>query len=266
MPDGPPRFPLPVWPPGRASTPSPSQGIHSGTSLSAGASAKAEAPQHFFYHWSFSLARTILEGRTVLVIGTECAPGRAAAQQLSRAGCKVLIASRNEEHADELALNLQKKGGDLTVVVLPDSIDDAADVIRRARDASGHLHMVVNAWAMCYQDDADAGRYRAEARKLDNDCDQLLSGRGPLKMLTLWSAAEALPEPVRHDAWHGYVVVGPVQRLDTEMVDQIDAASGVMHVRAGALADSIVCLMLLPPSARPATLRIDAVPSTEKKK
>lgn len=212
------------------------------------------------------MARTILEGRTVLVIGTECAPGRAAAQQLSRAGCKVLVASRNEEHADDLALNLQKKGGDLTVVVLPDSLDDAADVLRRARDASGHIHMVVNAWAFCYEADGDGARHRAEARQLDRVCDELLAGRGPLKMLTLWPGDEALPEPVRHDAWHGHVVVDKVQRLDTEMVDALDAQAGIMHVRAGALADAIVCLMLLPPSARPGLVRVEAVPSTEKKK
>ena len=212
------------------------------------------------------MARTILEGRTVLVLGIECAPGRAAAQQLSRAGCKVLIAARDEQRADDLALQLQKKGGDITVVVLPDSIDDAADVIRRARDASGHIHMVVNTWALCYQDDADAFRHRAEARKLDTDCDQLLSGRGPLKMITVWPVDELLPPPARHDAWHGFVVVGALQRLDTEMADALDSAVGTMHVRAGSLADAIVCLLLLPPSARPSTVRLDAVPSTEKKK
>lgn len=212
------------------------------------------------------MARTILEGRTVLVIGTECAPGRAAAQQLSRAGCKVLIASRDEEHADDLAMNLQKKGGDLTVVVLPEDFDETADVLRRARDASGHIHMVVNAWAFCYDEDRNADRARAEASRLDTVCDELLAGRGPLKMLTMWPDGTALPAPVRHDAWHGFVTVGPVQRLDTEMADELDARAGHMVVRAGALADSIVCLMLLPPSARPGVVRIDAVPSTEKKK
>lgn len=212
------------------------------------------------------MARTILEGRTVLVIGIECAPGRAAAQQMSRAGCKVLIAARDEERADEIAYQLQKKGGDLTVVVLPESINDAADVLRRARDASGHIHMVVNAWALCYGDEADAYTHREEAKKLDADCDQLLSGRGPLKMITIWPADEMLPAPARHDAWHGFVAVGALQRLDTEMADALDSSVGAMHVRAGALADAIVCLMLLPPSARPSTVRLDAVPSTEKKK
>lgn len=211
------------------------------------------------------MARTVLEDRSAIVLGIDTAPGRAAAQQLSRANVRVLLASRDEAKLDAQGSHLERKGGRAVLVVLPPDRARFAEVIEKARGTQ-HLHMVVNALALAH-DGTDASRAGAEQDALEADriCHSLLAGRGPLKMVTLWAADREVPPPVAADAWHSYLVLGPHQRLDTERIDELDA-TGNLHLRAGGVADTIVALYQVPPSVRPTRIHLDCVPSAEKKK
>jgi len=211
------------------------------------------------------MARTVLEDRSAIVLGVDSAPGRATAQQLSRANARVLLASRDEAKLDTQGEHLERKGGRPVLVVLPKERARFAEVLEKARGTQ-HLHMVVNALALCH-DGTAAGQAAAldDARAADAACHDLLAGRGPLKMLTLWPADAEVPPPVAADAWHGYVVLGPHQRLDTERVDELDA-KGALHLRAGGVADTVVAMFQIPPSVRPSRIHLECVPSAEKKK
>ncbi len=207
------------------------------------------------------MARTVLTNRIALVLGIECAPGRAAAQQLSRAGCRVLLASRDENKLQQLGQQLQQKGGEPHLVVLPEEPVHLEEVLRKARELVSHIHLVVNALAFCGNADAVA---QGDAKRLDVAVAADLIGRGPVRMVTLWPDSEAPPSPVQPEAWHGFLLLGSLQRLDTERVDELDA-TGTLHLRAGAIADTIVAVFQIPPSVRPLALKLECIPSIEKK-
>ncbi len=211
------------------------------------------------------MAKTIIEGRNVLVVGIDNALGRACAQQLSRAKCRVILAARDEEKLETLSTQLIKKGGDPVILVLPEDNADWSDLVRKARDLVGHVHLVVNTAGFCYENDADRAAAEQDAAALDRACAEHLFEHGPLKLLTFLHEDSPIPAPIAPDAWHGYVVLGPHQRLDTQAINELDA-TGTFHLRAGAAADAVVCLLQLPPSARPATIRLEGIPSAEKKK
>ncbi|MCB2156083.1 hypothetical protein KQI84_14495 [bacterium] len=208
------------------------------------------------------MAKSTIEGRNVLVLGVESAPGRTCAQQLSRARCRVWLAAQNEARLDTLADQLTQKGGDVTEVVLPADSEKWQDVLRTTRDMAGHVHLVVNALALVHDGDAEAAA--ALARKADQVCFELLGGRGPLRMLTLWPVANGTCDPVHPEAWHGIIELDNFQRTDPTEAQPAPMDPKVL--KAGAIGDAVVFLLQLPPSARPARLRLDAVPSSEKKK
>lgn len=215
------------------------------------------------------MALTTLKKKTVLVLGVDCAPGRSAAQQLSRAGCRVICASADAHRAEALVEQLLKKGGDPTLLALPPKSQDREDLFRMARDRMGHIHLVVNALALCTWDGENGSMEKAceLAREADAELSALLHDHGPTRMLTLWpeEAGPQPPPPPRPDAWHAHAILGPRQRLDTEDVAELDRAGFKMHLRAGAVGDAIVFLLQFPPTVRPTTLRLDCIPSIEKR-
>lgn len=210
------------------------------------------------------MARTILQDRVALVLGVETALGRACAQQFSRAGCRIVMASQDPVRLDTLIEQLLKKGGNPTALLLSASEEHWPGQIRTARDQLGHIHVVVNAMAFAYASDEQAAARAEQAQRLDRVCADLLVGHGPAKLLTLWPRELPVPAPITDAAWHSHVVLGPRQRLDSEEVPVLDAG-GTMHLRAGAVADAVVFLAQLPPSARPTAVHLDAIPSAEKK-
>ncbi len=211
------------------------------------------------------MARTILEERVALILGVENAIGRSAALQLSRAGCRVILASADEARIDHIAQPLKKKGGKPVGLVLPPNMESAERLMVSARDGAGHIHMVFNALAVGYESDDERAALAEQAIAYDNILANLLNGRGPLKMLTAWSDEATVPAPPIATVWHGVLLIPDCQRLDTQMADQIDAEAGRMHVRAGAAGDAVVFLFQMPPSACPRLVRLEAVPSSEKK-
>ncbi len=211
------------------------------------------------------MARTILEERVALILGVENAVGRSAAQQLSRAGCRVILASHDEDRIDHIAEPLKKKGGKPVGLVLPYGRAASGQLLVSARDGAGHIHLVVNALAVGYQSEDQRAELEQQATATDALLASLLHGRGPLKMVTAWTNPATVPAPANPTVWHSILLMPDCQRLDTQMADQIDAEAGRMHVRAGAAGDAVVFLLQMPPSACPRLVRLEAVPSSEKK-
>ena len=210
------------------------------------------------------MAKTVLQDRAALVLGVETAIGRACAQQLSRAGCRVVLAGYDPSRLDMQLEQLEKKGGKPSALLLSRQEEKWPDQIRLTRDQLGHIHLVVNAMPFLYDGKESAAAAAEIGVALDGTCANLLFDHGPTKMVTLWPAEMPVPAPVGAALWHSHVVLGPRQRLDNEHIPDLDE-EGVMHLRAGAVADTVVFLLQMPPSARPSVLRLDAIPSAEKK-
>lgn len=210
------------------------------------------------------MARSVLQDRNVLVLGIDSSLGRAAAQQLSRAGCRVVLASHDPSKLDLLIDQLVKKGGDPTALILSHEPRNWPDQIRMARERLGHLHIVVNAIAFTYATAEEQDACAEKSVQFDQVCNDVLVKHGPTKLITLWPNERPTPNPVSEAVWHCHVVLGPRQRLDAEHIPDLDA-SGTLHLRAGAVADSIVSIAQIPPSARPLRVELQAIPSAEKK-
>jgi hypothetical protein len=210
------------------------------------------------------MARTVLAGKHVLILGVSTAPGRGAALQLSREGARVTVCDVDDDATERLAAFLHKKKAEAIQAHLPEESEDWRELLQKARDFSGHYHVVINTHALTYSDAYPQEQAEADALQLNDHLIELLSGRGPLKMVTLWEANRPLDCPDYGTLWHSWLLLEPYQRYESELVDQLDARKGVMHLRAGAIADAIVQVVQFPPSACPEEIHLKYVPSTEK--
>jgi hypothetical protein len=199
-----------------------------------------------------------------LILGIDTALGRAAAQQLSRAGCRVVLAGRDDMRLDSIADQIAKKGGEPAIQSLSEVPSDWYDSILDARDTVGHLHFVLNAMAFDHEEGEAIEDSCKRAQQADGYAAELLFEHGPTKVLTLWPEEIAVPPPIRPDVWHGYVVLGPRQRMDTPAPAELDK-SGLYHLRASGVADSVVFLFQLPPSARPGRVYLTGIQVADRK-
>lgn len=132
--------------------------------------------------------------------------------------------------------------------------------VREMRDTMGHIHLVVNALAYSTNASGEAGHSQELARWADGVCYGLLQRRGPLRMLTLWPEDSATPEPVAPAVWHGHVLTGQIQG-QTDEAPPSEEEKERRVLKAGGVADSIVCLLQLPPGTRPTVTRLEAIPT-----
>lgn len=210
------------------------------------------------------MARTVLENKNILILGVSTAPGRGAALQLSREGARVTLCDSDTDQTEKLAQLLHKKKAEAVQAHLPEDSADWEELLIKARDFSGHYHMVVNAHALTYAHGYTQEQAEADSLLLNNLLITLLKDRGPLKMLTLWDATRPLDADYG-DQWHSWLLLEPFQRLEEEQVKELDEITGTPHLRAGAIADSVVMILQLPPSACPEEVHLKYVPSSEKK-
>lgn len=210
------------------------------------------------------MAKTVLANKNVLVLGVSSAPGRGAVLQLCREGAKVTLCDSDTDHTEKLAQLLQKKKAEAIQAHLPKDKGDWRELLIKARDFNGHFHMVVNAHALTYGKGYPREEAEKDAHKFNTLLIELLKDRGPLKMISLWDASRPLDADYG-DVWHSWLLLDPFQRLEEEQVKDLDELNGVSHLRAGAVADSIVMILQLPPSACPEEVHLKYVPSSEKK-
>ncbi|MGF1572242.1 MAG: hypothetical protein ACFCU1_04150 [Sumerlaeia bacterium] len=210
------------------------------------------------------MARTILANKNILVLGSSSAPGRGAVLQLCREGAKVTLCDSDTTSTEKLSQLLHKKKAESIQAHLPVDKADWEELLVKARDFSGHYHMVVNAHALTYGAGYSQDEAEADALKLNEMLIRLLKDRGPLKMISLWDAERPLDADYG-DQWHAWLLLEAFQRLEEEQVKELDDQKGVPHLRAGAIADSVVMILQLPPSACPEEVHLKYVPSSEKK-
>lgn len=202
------------------------------------------------------MARTILKEKTALVLGVESAPGRACAQQLAREGVRVLLASTDKGRLDRLGSQLASKGAKALEVHLSGGDEAWREQLVDARRQVQHIHFVINALALCYPGNDDPSgieRARGRAAFVEQAMAEDLGPRGPLRIATLWPGESGEPHAAPAGAWRSLVRLGAYQRLDT------DAEGTELSLRAGAIGDAVLCLLLLPPSACPARVDLEAV-------
>lgn len=197
------------------------------------------------------MARTILKDKVALVAGVDNPLGRACAQQLSREGCRVILAGSDEARVLALGEQLLRKKGDSAELVLPPSRAVWPELVVEARKLHSHIHLFVNALAFSGLQDEGA---RSAAEVMDRAVEEHVAPRGPLRALTLWPAEEPAP-PASRAPWSGVVKIGP--RATAE--GATDPAAGPAVLRPGAIGDSVLCLLLIPPSACPAEVHLRPV-------
>src|SRR3982750_1819983 len=86
-----------------------------------------------------------LQGRRILITGASSGIGRALAQQLARAGARLVLAARSEDKLHDLAQSLGRPKQD--VLVVPTDVTKEADrqsVIGQAVAHLGGLDVLVN--------------------------------------------------------------------------------------------------------------------------
>jgi len=136
-----------------------------------------------------------LRGKTVLLTGASSGIGWGLAKELSRAGATLALSARREEALTQLALQIQCEGGDAHV--LPADLSKrgaAADLAGRARDALGHVDVLVN----------DAGVGMAAAQWVGGDGDVARA----LFETNYWSAVSLAAElaPAMKERGQGAIV------------------------------------------------------------
>ncbi|MDX2176857.1 MAG: hypothetical protein SF028_10340 [Candidatus Sumerlaeia bacterium] len=186
------------------------------------------------------MARTILKDKTALVAGADNPAGRAAALQFARAGMRILLVGDDEQAVVRLADAIIKKDGEAAELPLARNEAELAAELRAARDAIGHVHVAVNCYAF------SAGEGSPEwALAFQRVLEPLLAERSFTRhLLVMPHGADAPDTP--EGVWRCVVQPGaPV------------AAEGSEGLRAGALADALVFLAQIPPSARPTRVLLD---------
>ncbi|GER08625.1 oxidoreductase [Iodidimonas muriae] len=88
------------------------------------------------------------EKKVVWITGASSGIGEALAKVLAKRGAKLILSARREDELNRVRTEIIKAGGDGDqYVVLPfDALDEAAldDVVARAKDAFGHIDLLVN--------------------------------------------------------------------------------------------------------------------------
>mgnify|MGYP005864758251 CR=1 FL=1 len=186
------------------------------------------------------MARTILKDKTALVAGADNPAGRAAALQFARIGMRILLVGDDAKALEKLADLIVKKDGEAAELPLERNGEELAAELRAARDAIGHIHVAVNCYAL-----GDAEGSLEWALAFQGILESLLAERSFTRHLLALPHGVAVPE-VPEGAWRCVVEAGaPV------------AAEGSDGLRAGALADAMVFLAQIPPSARPTRVLLD---------
>lgn len=193
-----------------------------------------------------------LRGKTALVLGAEFPAGRAVALQLSRSGCRVIISGHDLRKLQLLDQLLTAKGGNPIVAVLPGEAAKDLSILREARDECGHLHYVVNSLSVAGESPQAHHAAGKKAHDAWGVVQQLVTGRGSARFLTLWLDAAGKPPEFPNAWWHSLVRVTAIQTEADE-----EHALGDAKVRCAGAADTICELLLCPGSACPVEVKLE---------
>lgn len=199
------------------------------------------------------MSRTTLKNKTALVLGADTIVGRAISLQLSREGARTILAGHAHDKLEVLSELIIAKGGSPTAIDLSQGEEISTDSIRDARDANGHVHIIVNAMAAVESPPEDPGQGPRRAMEFSVALAPILKGRGQLRQITIWPFMAGMPDD-RLDiaSWHSLVRMKEVQiHPEGSTVMEPDA------VKAAAVADVVVALLQCPPGACPTEVTLN---------
>lgn len=196
------------------------------------------------------MARTTLEDRVALILGADNNVGRSAALQLSRSKARVILAGTRREPINSLAQFLLSKKGDPTEVMLKATHEERIEQIRKAREAAGHIHFVVNAFACSPEEDTE------RSLALQAELAEQIMGRGHSRFLLLWPAETEVPRLTRR----GWQSIVRVEGLAAAAVapGPGEPSPTMPGLKPAAIADVVVFLLQCPLSACPVEVTLRA--------
>ncbi|MCC5877892.1 MAG: hypothetical protein JJU11_16865 [Candidatus Sumerlaeia bacterium] len=199
------------------------------------------------------MTRTTLKNKTALVLGADTIVGRAISLQLSREGARTILAGYAHDKLEVLSELIIAKGGSPTIIDHSQGDEVAVDAIRGARDANGHVHIIVNAMAAIESPIDDPGQGARRAMELAVSLAPTLKGRGQLRQITIWPFFAGMPDDRLDIAdWHSLVRMKEVQiHPEGSTVPEPEA------VKAAAVADVVVALLQCPPGACPTEVTLN---------
>ncbi len=192
------------------------------------------------------MPKTVFRDKTALVLGADSSPGRAAAQQLSRLGCRTVLAGFDRRQIREIAEFLVSKAGKPLDCVLPTSREGFFDVILEARNAAKHFHYIVNVLPVLQGDppgEFAKGSMEDLALYAEEQVLEAQQGKGAFRVLTVVARDSAFRPGKDVPFWYSAV------RLGEEFASA--SAEDGEGIKPAALGDTIVWLLSCPPGACP---------------
>lgn len=189
--------------------------------------------------------KDLFANKTALILGADSPLGRAAALQLSRAGCAVVLAARNARSLEEVARFVYEKGGVPHEVLLPGgTAAQMSGALRERRDQLGHYHFAINALAFPGAGSTDEAR--AAAAAANEALFDLAAGRGAARFATLWPVDLPAPAALPGGGWHCLVRISGVGSSEED----------TPHPKPASVADSVMGLFRCPPGACPVEVQL----------
>jgi NAD(P)-dependent dehydrogenase (short-subunit alcohol dehydrogenase family) len=186
-----------------------------------------------------------LKGKVALVTGSTRGIGKSIAEELARAGAKVMISSRKEEACEEARQDLEKQGFD--VMAMPANIsrkEDLQALVDATRKKWGRVDIAIA--------NAASNPYYGPLTGLPDDAfDKIFANN---VKSSLWLAAMTLPQ-MAENGGGSFIVIGSIggilantvigaygmsKAADHHLVRNLAAEWGPKNVRVNAIAPGLV--------------------------
>lgn len=192
------------------------------------------------------MAKTVFREKTALVLGADAPVGRSVALQLSRLGCRVVLAGFDGPAIREVAEFLTAKSGKPLECLLDAENPNLLPSLLEARGTVKHFHFAVNAIAASPNSfpGSFAGMPPLEvALKAEQGLMELQQGKGAMRLLTIVPQRADLTSPRGEPSWYSLVRLG--SELASPGAEESDG------IKPAAIADSVVWLLSCPPGGCP---------------
>lgn len=196
------------------------------------------------------MPKTAFRDKTALILGADSPVGRAAALQLSRLGCRTVLAGFDKQQIRELTEFIVTKSGKPLDCILPTAREGLLEVLLEARNAVKHFHYVVNVlplrdWEIPegFSAPEELAMY-AEAQVVE-----LQSGKGAFRVLTVLPRDSTLRPGRDVPLWYSAVRLG-------DKLAPAGAGDGE-GVKPAAVGDTIAWLLSCPPGGCPVEVLLE---------
>jgi len=147
-----------------------------------------------------------LDGKVAIVTGASIGIGRGIAEAFSKAGAKVVLASRNKQKLDDVANRLRAEGR--TVLIVPTDISREADVkilFEKTKQQFGRLDILVNNAGIFHQASLDEMPLEFWQKTIDvnltgsflctKEAIKIMKSQGGGRIINIGSISAQMPRP-----------------------------------------------------------------------